>query len=90
MKSEQFAKVFDTEKYGQILVMKDRNSEGNFSINVHICIDGGNMNIAIGFDDTDEGYESRERLFEKVDIDFAEKIVGGEMWEMAKMAYGEQ
>ena len=89
MKSEQFAKVFDSEKFGQILIMKDRNTEGNPSLNVHICIDGGNMNIALGFTDDEEGYEKQERLFGKADMEFAEKMVETQMWEMAEMAYGE-
>ena len=88
MKSEQFSKVFESEKFGQILVMKD-NDDGKPTVDTHICIEGGNMKASMKWSETDEGYEKRENVFDKIDLEFAEKFVETQMWEMAEIMYSE-
>ena len=65
---EQFAKLFETEEYGQILVMLDTGEEAKpevrFSFmpkNLGVC------SVALKFKDTDEGWDKAEAAFASFD-----------------------
>ena len=75
MSSDKFAKLFETEKYGQILVKIDSSDDGpevRFYFqpeNLGVC------SIAHSFKDSDAGWLAAEKFFHKVDVEVAEENV---------------
>ena len=69
-----FAKLFESDRFGQILVVMDRGDDGpqvTFSVeptNLGVC------SMAPGFDDTDEGWDRAEKLLTECDQAMAEKM----------------
>lgn len=79
----EFAKIFNSEKMGQLLVKldscEDSNPEVRFYFNPpHM----GVCSQAYGFNDDVEGWERAETLFNDVDLDMVEKVLS-ESWKMA-------
>lgn len=69
----KFAKLFESDKYGQILVTKDTDDAGAPSIKFSCEPEGyGICSIGAGYSDTDSGWEKRDREFEKITIENAE------------------
>ena len=76
-----FAKIFESETLGQILVMKDTNDDGDPCVTVmfdhQLCgtedteIFLGLIKTHFGFDDD----EKRDSVFDRVDIGKAESVV---------------
>jgi len=71
-----FAKIFDSEKYGQIVAMVGVEEDENPSVRFYAKPEsmGVCMNSHV-FQDTDEGYTDRDKLFESVDLARAEEAV---------------
>lgn len=69
-----FAKLFDSQK-GQILVKVDSNpDDGHPEVRFYCEPKGlGVSSIAVGFGDSDEGWEVADRFFESVDQSIAEE-----------------
>lgn len=71
---EKFAKIFETEKHGQILVMMDTDKESRPQIKfIYIPTGPGICSTAIGFDDTDTSWNEVKKVFNKFDTE--EKVV---------------
>ncbi len=73
-----FAKLFQSNKYGQILAVRQDNDEGIPELRVNVHPDGlGVCSIALSFsdEDKDEGYEKRDDAFEILDLETAEETV---------------
>lgn len=77
-----FAKLFEDEEYGQILIKIDRDND-NGDPEVRFFSEPfkelGVCSFALGFDDTDRGWEKAQKLFNQIDSDrakdYAETIV---------------
>lgn len=60
-----FAKLYETE-LGQILVMRDEGVEGP-EVRFYVKpADLGVCSVAVGFEESDEGYEKADRYFAEV------------------------
>lgn len=72
-----FAKLYDSKKYGQILVKIDSDhDEGNPEVRFFVQPDDmGVCACAIGFVDSDEGWDSAEEVFNGVTLEKAEEII---------------
>lgn len=73
-----FAKVFHSEEYGQLVVMLDRNDRGDPALMVffnHPHPDLGVCSIAPSWDDTDEGWDRAEKAFSDSNLELAEALV---------------
>ena len=73
---QRFAKLFESEKYGQILVKVDADDECHPEVRFY-CIPGdlGVCSLAITFEDSDGGWEEADKSFKQIDIEKAEKMV---------------
>lgn len=59
---EKFAKLFESDELGQILVKKEENEEGEPIVTFYIDPDVdafGICNTSMGFNDTDSGWDAR-------------------------------
>lgn len=75
-----FAKIFESEKYGQILVKRDQGEGGNVGYEIRFFFDAealelGICSYALGYPDTDAGYETCLRVFDAVTEERAVKVV---------------
>jgi hypothetical protein len=71
-----FAKLFNETSYGQILVKIDQNDEGYPEIRTYFEPKGlGVCSLALSYEDSDEGWDQAELVFEKFEVEQAEKIV---------------
>lgn len=73
----KFAKLYETEKYGQILVKIDRGGkrsepEVRFYVQPE---DLGVCSLAAQYDDNDDGWDKAEKFFESVDEEAAVQYV---------------
>lgn len=69
-----FAKIFESETLGQILVVKDTNDDGDPCVVVMFDpqLEGlENIKTKFGFDDEDR----RDHIFDRVDLEKAESVV---------------
>lgn len=67
-----FAKLFNTEKYGQILVLKEVNEDEKPSIKVYFNPPGlGLCNLSIVFGDSEDGWENWEKSLDAIDEETA-------------------
>lgn len=72
-----FCKLFNSDKYGQILVIADTNSEGHPSVCVKLVPEGmGICSPEYSFTNEDESvaWDKVDKLFESFDLAMAEKI----------------
>lgn len=74
---QKFAKLFEDEKYGQIVVLNDENSEYLPAILVKFSAEGfGVCETAFVYKDDEEGsYEKRDAAFETFSHEDAVKVV---------------
>lgn len=75
--TNQFAKLYSDTPHGQILVKLDTDSdEGAPEVRFFSKLPGmGVCSVALGFTDTDAGWDNAEAAFEKVDEQKATDIV---------------
>lgn len=80
----KFAKIFESEKYGQLVVMKELNDDQDSSIAVHFYpgVEGVDL-CAIRYAYDEEA--QRDAMFEQVDLTMAEKSVK-RIWDMVHEA----
>lgn len=73
-----FAKMFSSEKYGQIVAIRQGADEtGKPEIRFFFQPPAmGVCSLAMVFDDTDDGWDAQEEAFAKLKLDAAEKTVG--------------
>jgi len=71
-----FAKLYETQKHGQILVMLDSDTEESTpEVRFFVQPKGlGVCSFAMGFEDSQDGWENAETAFEKVDEAMALKV----------------
>lgn len=63
-----FAKIFESEKHGQMLVIKGKDDEGNPAVIVSVMPDSlGLCSASICFEDNDTGWEQRDTTFDLMD-----------------------
>ena len=63
-----FAKLFNTEKYGQIVVIQQGSDDAGGEIRFFFQPAGlGVCSLAMSFKDSDAGWDACDRAFEKVD-----------------------
>ena len=76
--TKEFCKIFRSDKYGQILIVSDTDSDTtNPCVSISFTASGlGVCSTSFGFDDDDEGWGKRDKLFEKMDKGMATDIVG--------------
>ncbi len=77
---EKFAKLFEVDGIGQILVIQDSNDEGAPSVKFMFTPkDLGVCSIGPSFPDSDEGWDDCDKFFGKVDVDFAVEFITSAM-----------
>lgn len=75
---KKFAKLFEHEKYGQILIVKKQNEESQpiISWSYKPSIEEIDLiELFLIYNDSDEGQKTRDEHFEKFDIQKAVKLV---------------
>ena len=74
---KRFAKMFESENYGQIVVIQQSADDtGNPEIRFFASPDGlGVCSAALSYNESDTAWDSCNTTFEKVDIAFAEGVV---------------
>jgi hypothetical protein len=75
---EKFAKLFETEEYGQVLIFKNIDENDLLTIEVKFIIDGNIMGITFKFTDDDKGYSIWEDTFDRAS---PEMYKGYSIWE---------
>lgn len=71
-----FAKLFESEEFGQILVTRDMSEHGPAVI-FHAEPPGlGVCQTLASFEDTDAGWDARDKAFEAVTLEQAEAFAG--------------
>lgn len=71
----KFAKLYEYEDIGQVLVMLDTNDDGDPSLNVYFNPeDMGVCCLAASFEDSEKGWEAAEHRFETYTSDMAHEI----------------
>lgn len=66
--SKPFAKLFDVEDIGQILVVKRRGDDGP-ELAITVCMPNGSVcDIKLGYPDNDDGWNQLDAAFEQVDV----------------------
>jgi len=72
----KFCKLFETEEYGQLLVLFDTNEECKPSVKILFTTNGlGVCSVGPTFEDTEEGWSEAEDLFERLDEDVATNMI---------------
>jgi len=68
-----FAKLFETEEYGQILVKLDASpDEHEPEVRFYVNPPGlGVCSFAAGYPDSDEGWDAAQACFDKCDLEMA-------------------
>jgi hypothetical protein len=61
-----FAKLFENEKYGQVLVTKDTNDEDAPQIKITFDFEGMIVKYAPTYANSDEGIENRDFYFSSI------------------------
>lgn len=80
-----FAKLYQTKKYGQILVKKDQSSSAPYGpkVRLYYCPPGlGTCSLSIGYEDTKEGWDLCDKYFNKINKKAAKLIIKS-TWEVA-------
>lgn len=83
---EDFCKVFNSEEFGQILVMKDTREDGCPTVFVKLIPEGFGLcgpDFAFTDNDDDVAWENVDKLFDKIDFEKAEALAK-EVCEMTK------
>jgi hypothetical protein len=63
-----FAKIFETPDHGQVLVKKDTNNKGCPEIRWFVePPEFGVCSMAVSFEDSDSGWDSADKAFDKSD-----------------------
>jgi len=71
-----FAKIFQSEKNGQILVVKDVDDEYNPAVIYSVMPDSlGMCSATLSFEDNDGGWGKRDTLFDATTLETAEAAV---------------
>jgi len=90
MKSEKFAKLFESDEVGQILVRKDFEIDVNYSVRFTGFYESGVVSMGLNFPFTESGKEQMNSCFEKIDIETVLRIVQSEMSAFAELFEGEE
>ena len=65
---KQFAKLFESKEYGQILMVLDTGDEAQPEVRFSFMPENlGVCSVALKFEDTDAGWEEAEKAFTKFD-----------------------
>lgn len=83
---EDFCKVFNSDEFGQILVMKDVREDGYPAVFVKFIPKGFGLcgpDFAFTDDDEDVAWKKVDKLFDKIDFEKAEALAK-EVCEMTK------
>ena len=73
----KFAKLFESDKYGQICVVsKSDNDEGAPEVRVYFKLpDFDVCSVALVYQDTDEGWNRREKTFTDFSLEQGEAMI---------------
>ena len=81
-----FAKIYERPVFGQMLLKIDAGEDGKPEVRWHLKPPGlGVCSFALGFDDTEEGWDAAERTFATLGEDDADNV-GRELFEAAGIA----
>lgn len=86
----KFAKLFEFDDIGQVLVKMDTGEDGpEVQIYFETGIEGVDLcSQSFGFDDSTEGWEKRGEVFDQIDEAMAAKIAGDARAELAQQFSG--
>lgn len=74
---EKFCKLFESEKFGQILVMKDTRDDGAPAVFVKFIPQGMGVcgpDYAFNDDNEDDAWDKVDKLFDSITLESCEKI----------------
>lgn len=79
LEKKRFAKLFESNKYGQILVVNAGDDDGVPTVSFSFVFNNNDAlcNFSIKFTEEQGGYASADSFFEKIDIEFVEDLVLG-------------
>lgn len=74
-----FAKLFDSEKHGQILVKSDTGGD-DYAPEIRFYFESNNPNfgicsVALTYTNDDSGFDKRDEAFKSIGLQLAEKVV---------------
>ena len=71
-----FAKLFQSEKYGQLVVIMQGSDDGRPELRIFMQPSGyGVCSMGLQYEDSDSGWGKCEANFEKADLAWAERMV---------------
>lgn len=71
-----FAKLFDSPRFGQLLIKMDAGEDGAPEVRFYYMPTSlGVCSCALGFNDTDAGWELSTQLFERIGMEEAEAFL---------------
>lgn len=74
--NDNFAKIFHSERYGQLLVTCDVDEEHKPGVRLAFRPpDLGVCWLGVHFDDTESGWDKAEEAFHKMDLEGAENMI---------------
>lgn len=87
---KKFAKLFESEKHGQLVVIKQTDDDGSPEIRLFVLPDGlGVCSVAVGFkDDSEQSCDACEEIFEQFDMEAAESVAEATIARLAKSFSG--
>lgn len=64
----KFARVFETQQFGQVVIMRDRDPAGYPSVTIYSMLAGTDAIVPswITFSDDAEGFEERDKVFSEL------------------------
>lgn len=72
-----FAKIFTGDEFGQVVVMKKTNDDGNPEIRFYYETENEDLDVcetAYAYHDTEDGWNKRDKKFEEIELDVAKSI----------------
>jgi len=71
-----FAKIFDSEKHGQLLLKEDVSEEGNPELRLYFQINGESVcSVALHFKDNEDGWKRADAAFAEFSLELAEDLM---------------
>jgi hypothetical protein len=71
-----FCKIFENDKYGQVLVIMEIDTSGNWEVNFVIWFDGGTLKAGLsGFKDVENAKKTFNAIGKRASNEFVDSIV---------------
>ena len=76
----KFAKIEESEEYGQILITKSTAENPDYEgpcpiVQFEVSLDGARFGSQVAWEPSEEGWDNRGKYFDSVDLEIAESFV---------------